>query len=102
MMKGILKRYWSLDNIEETSIADSLFPKRLKNLYYDEISNEFEDPVETLYLDIAEKNKSIQEQESKINHLESLVEGLLKQVQRVKIEEKTIRGLTPLAISIGH
>ena len=48
----------------------------------------FNNELENLNLEIAEKNKAIHEQESKLNELGVLVETLMRQILRDKIKEK--------------
>ena len=52
------------------------------------VVDELDDSIESLNLDIAGKNKLIQEQETTINRLELLVEQLMIQVQRYKVKER--------------
>ena len=51
-------------------------------------SSLLQDQIESLNLNIAEKNKLIQEQENKISRLDNLVEQLLFQIQMYKVQEK--------------
>ena len=50
----------------------------------------FNDELQNLNLVIAEKNKTIHEQESKLNELNVLVEGLMRQILRAKTNERRL------------
>ena len=85
MTKGILKNALTDDKIEEISIA-ALYQFK----YEDYNICSYEPKFETLNLVLADRNKLICEQESKLTQLDKLVESLHRQFQSHRIKERKL------------
>ena len=85
MTKGILKNALTDDKIEEISIA-ALYQFK----YEDYNICSYEPKFETLNLVLANRNKLICEQESKLTQLDKLVESLHRQFQSHRIKERKL------------
>ena len=80
------------DQIDEMSMMENIMKydhvqSMDSSILYPNPDFSFENRLET-HLNLAERNKIIYEQESKLNKLDNLIEGLMSQILRYKLQEK--------------